>query len=85
MVVFDFMQINLDQGVDGNATAYASVANSCVLAYWYMYGGCKSISGDVIFCAQNYKVEDVECVGKALRMKSINCVIKRKGKQFQMR
>lgn len=59
--------------------------SSRVLAYWYMYGGRKSTSGDVIFYAQNYKVEDVECVGKALRMKSINCVIKRKGKQFQIR
>jgi len=50
-----------------------------------MYGERKSTSRDVIFYAQNYKVEDVEYVGKALRMKSINCVIIRKGKKFQIR
>lgn len=56
-----------------------------VLAYWFMYGGCKSSSGDIIFYAQNYTVEEVECVAKDLRVKSINCVIKRRGKQLQIR
>ncbi|XP_031473900.1 pentatricopeptide repeat-containing protein OTP51, chloroplastic [Nymphaea colorata] len=52
-----------------------------VLAYWYMYGGHKSSKGDVLLRIKG-TLEDVERLVKALKMKSIDCKVKRKGKTF---
>ncbi|GLJ43880.1 hypothetical protein SUGI_0914700 [Cryptomeria japonica] len=55
------------------------------LAYWYMYGGRKSASGYIVFYGMSYRVEECEIIAKALKAKSINCVIKRCRKLFQIR
>eukprot|EP01018_Ginkgo_biloba_P004135 Gb_32793 [translate_table: standard] len=56
-----------------------------ILAYWYMYGGRKSTSGDIVLNEQKYRAKDVERITKALKARSINCLIKRRGKHFQIR
>ncbi|CAN6444377.1 unnamed protein product [Victoria cruziana] len=53
-----------------------------VLAYWYMYGGHKSSKGDVLLRIKGCALEDVERVVEALKMKSVDCKVKRKGKIF---
>ncbi|XP_068647746.1 pentatricopeptide repeat-containing protein OTP51, chloroplastic isoform X2 [Aristolochia californica] len=49
-----------------------------VLAYWYMYGGFKASSGDILLKLKGVKLEDVERVVKALKTKSLDCRFKRK-------
>ncbi|CAH2051775.1 unnamed protein product [Thlaspi arvense] len=51
------------------------------LAYWYMYSGFKTSSGDIILRLKG-SLEGVEKVVKALRAKSIECRVKKKGKVF---
>lgn len=51
-----------------------------VLAYWYMYGGFRISSGDVLLKLKIGNHEDVERMVKALQAKSLACRIKRKGK-----
>ncbi|KAH9297772.1 hypothetical protein KI387_029454 [Taxus chinensis] len=55
------------------------------LAYWYMYGGWKSTSGDIVFYGMSYRVKEGEIIVKAFKAKSIDCVINRCGKLFQIR
>ncbi|OMP01566.1 hypothetical protein COLO4_11724 [Corchorus olitorius] len=52
-----------------------------VLAYWYMYGGYRTSSGDILLKLKGSR-EGVEKVVKTLRAKSLNCRVKRKGKVF---
>ncbi|KAF8109316.1 hypothetical protein N665_0098s0044 [Sinapis alba] len=51
------------------------------LAYWYMYSGYRTSSGDIILRLKG-TVEGVEKVVKALRAKSIECRVKKKGNVF---
>ncbi|KAG9457011.1 hypothetical protein H6P81_001519 [Aristolochia fimbriata] len=53
-----------------------------VLAYWYMYGGLRASSGDILLKLKGVRQEDVERVVKALKAKSLDCRFKRKGKTF---
>ncbi|KAL1213872.1 Pentatricopeptide repeat-containing protein [Cardamine amara subsp. amara] len=51
------------------------------LAYWYMYSGFRTSSGDIILRLKG-SLEGVEKVVKALRGKSMECRVKKKGKVF---
>lgn len=51
------------------------------LAYWYMYSGVKTSSGDIILRLKG-SLEGVEKVVKALQAKSMECRVKKKGKVF---
>ncbi|ONK55737.1 uncharacterized protein A4U43_C10F480 [Asparagus officinalis] len=53
-----------------------------VLAYWYMFGGFKIPSGDILLKLKSINREDVERVVKALQAKSLACRVKRKGRVF---
>ncbi|XP_010933063.2 pentatricopeptide repeat-containing protein OTP51, chloroplastic [Elaeis guineensis] len=53
-----------------------------VLAYWYMYGGFRISSGDILLKMKGGNREDVERIVKALQAKSLACRVKRKGKVF---
>ncbi|OAY69657.1 Pentatricopeptide repeat-containing protein OTP51, chloroplastic [Ananas comosus] len=53
-----------------------------VLAYWYMYGGLRLLSGDIVLKLKGDKFEDVERIVKSLQAKSIACKVKRKGRVF---
>ncbi|XP_042505552.1 pentatricopeptide repeat-containing protein At2g15820, chloroplastic-like isoform X2 [Macadamia integrifolia] len=53
-----------------------------VLAYWYMYGGLRSSSGDIVLKLKGGSQEGVERIVKTLKAKSLDCRVKRKGKVF---
>uniref|UniRef100_A0A1D1YYS6 Pentatricopeptide repeat-containing protein At2g15820 n=1 Tax=Anthurium amnicola TaxID=1678845 RepID=A0A1D1YYS6_9ARAE len=53
-----------------------------VLAYWYMYGGFRSSSGDILLRLKGGKLEHVRRIIKVLQTKSLNCRVKRKGRVF---
>ncbi|KAG9155061.1 hypothetical protein Leryth_011042 [Lithospermum erythrorhizon] len=52
-----------------------------VLAYWYMYGGYRTSSGDIILKVKGSK-DGVERIVKALKAKSLDCQVKHKGRVF---
>ncbi|KAL8060525.1 hypothetical protein ABFX02_02G030300 [Erythranthe guttata] len=52
-----------------------------VLAYWYMYGGYRTSSGDILLKLRFGK-EDVLRITKSLKANSLNCRVKRKGTVF---
>ncbi|KAK4437837.1 Pentatricopeptide repeat-containing protein, chloroplastic [Sesamum alatum] len=52
-----------------------------VLAYWYMYGGYRTSSGDILLKLKSRK-EDVQRIAKAFKAKSLNCRVKWKGRVF---
>lgn len=54
-----------------------------VLAYWYMYGGYRTASGDILLKLKFGK-EDVLRIAKMFKAKSLNCRVKRKGTVFWM-
>ncbi|KAL5722949.1 Pentatricopeptide repeat-containing protein [Ranunculus cassubicifolius] len=54
----------------------------CVLAYWYMYGGQRTSSGDILLKIKGGTREGVEKIVKALKAKSLDCKVKRKGSVF---
>ncbi|KAL0356788.1 UNVERIFIED_CONTAM: Pentatricopeptide repeat-containing protein, chloroplastic [Sesamum calycinum] len=51
------------------------------LAYWYMYGGYRTSSGDILLKLKSRK-EDVQRIAKAFKAKSLNSRIKWKGQVF---
>ncbi|XP_042981298.1 pentatricopeptide repeat-containing protein At2g15820, chloroplastic [Carya illinoinensis] len=53
----------------------------CALAYWYMYGGYRTSSGDILLKLKG-NPEGVDKVVKALKAKSLECRVKRKGRVF---
>ncbi|KAF5190106.1 Pentatricopeptide repeat-containing protein [Thalictrum thalictroides] len=53
-----------------------------VLAYWFMYGGHRTSSGDILLKLKGATREDVEKIVMALKVKSLDCRFKRKGKVF---
>ncbi|KAJ0970935.1 hypothetical protein J5N97_018894 [Dioscorea zingiberensis] len=53
-----------------------------VLAYWYMYGGLRTSSGDILLKLKGGNREDVERIAKIFQAKSLTCRVKRKGKVF---
>ncbi|WOL09507.1 pentatricopeptide repeat-containing protein OTP51, chloroplastic [Canna indica] len=53
-----------------------------VLAYWYMYGGLRTSSGDILLKLKGVSREDLERIIKALQTRSLGCRIKRKGRVF---
>ncbi|XP_043715474.1 pentatricopeptide repeat-containing protein At2g15820, chloroplastic-like [Telopea speciosissima] len=53
-----------------------------VLAYWYMYGGLRTSSGDILLKIKGGSQEDVERIVKTLKAKSLDSKVKRKGKVF---
>ncbi|KAM1420848.1 hypothetical protein ACFX2I_003172 [Malus domestica] len=53
----------------------------CALAYWYMYGGHSTSSGDILLKIKGSE-EGVEKIVKSLRAKSLDCKVKRKGRVF---
>ncbi|XP_045831940.1 pentatricopeptide repeat-containing protein At2g15820, chloroplastic-like [Trifolium pratense] len=53
----------------------------CVLAYWYMYGGHRNSSGDVLLKIKANR-EGVENIVKKFKAMSIDCKVKGKGKVF---
>ncbi|XP_002521838.2 pentatricopeptide repeat-containing protein At2g15820, chloroplastic [Ricinus communis] len=52
-----------------------------VLAFWYMYAGHRTSSGDILLKLKGSR-EGVEKVFKTLKSKSLNCKVKRKGRVF---
>ncbi|XP_074285855.1 pentatricopeptide repeat-containing protein At2g15820, chloroplastic [Silene latifolia] len=52
-----------------------------VLAYWFMYNGYRTATGDILLKLQGNK-DDVERVLKALKSKSLEFRVKQKGKVF---
>ncbi|XVF01198.1 hypothetical protein REPUB_Repub04eG0067700 [Reevesia pubescens] len=52
-----------------------------VLAFWYMYGGYRTSSGDILLKLKGSR-EGVEKVVRTLKAKSLNCRVKRKGRVF---
>ncbi|KAF8408136.1 hypothetical protein HHK36_007278 [Tetracentron sinense] len=52
-----------------------------VLAYWYMYGGNRMPSGDILLKLKGSR-EDIERIVKTLKAKSLDCRVKRKGRVF---
>lgn len=52
-----------------------------VLAYWYMYGGHRTSSGDILLKLKGSR-EGVEKVVRSLKAQSIDCRVKRKGNVF---
>ncbi|KAK7273967.1 hypothetical protein RIF29_15035 [Crotalaria pallida] len=53
----------------------------CVLAYWYMYGGHRSSSGDILLKIKGSH-EGVENIVKKFKAMSMDCKVKRKGRVF---
>ncbi|PIA62853.1 hypothetical protein AQUCO_00200697v1 [Aquilegia coerulea] len=53
-----------------------------VLAYWYMYGGHRTSTGDILLKLKGATLEDVEKIVMALKAKSLDCRFKKKGKVF---
>lgn len=51
------------------------------LAFWYMYGGYRTSSGDILLRLKGSQ-EGVDKVVKALKTKSLDCRVKKKGKVF---
>ncbi|XP_073144315.1 pentatricopeptide repeat-containing protein At2g15820, chloroplastic [Henckelia pumila] len=49
-----------------------------VLAYWYMYSGYRTSSGDILLKFKGDK-DDVQRIVKALKVKTLDCRVKRKG------
>lgn len=52
-----------------------------VLAFWYMYGGHRSSSGDILLKFKG-SMEGAKRVIKALKANSLDCRVKRKGRLF---
>lgn len=52
-----------------------------VLAYWYMYGGYKTSSRDILLKLK-FDKEDVLRIAKTIDAKSLNCRVKRRGRVF---
>ncbi|KAF3435350.1 hypothetical protein FNV43_RR22439 [Rhamnella rubrinervis] len=52
-----------------------------VLAYWLMYGGHRTSSGDILLKVKGSR-EGVEKIVKTLRSMSLDCRVKRKGRVF---
>ncbi|KAK2991470.1 hypothetical protein RJ640_016505 [Escallonia rubra] len=52
-----------------------------VLAYWYMYGGHRTSSGDILLNLKGSR-EGVDKIVKTLKTKSLDCRVKRKGRVF---
>lgn len=52
-----------------------------VLAYWYMYGGYRTSSGDILLKLKGSQ-EGVDKIVKTLKTKSLDCRVKRKGRVF---
>ncbi|KAM6559113.1 hypothetical protein CsatA_028352 [Cannabis sativa] len=53
----------------------------CVLAYWYMYGGHRTSSGDIVLKLKGNE-DGVEKVIKSLKARSLECRVKRKGSVY---
>lgn len=53
----------------------------CVLAYWYMYGGHRNSSGDILLKIKGSH-EGVENIVKKFKAMSMDCKVKRKGRVF---
>lgn len=53
----------------------------CVLAYWCMYGGHRTSSGDILLKVRGSQ-EGVEKVVKSLKARSLDCRVKRKGRVY---
>ncbi|KAK1267059.1 Pentatricopeptide repeat-containing protein [Acorus gramineus] len=51
-----------------------------VLAYWYMQGGLRTSSGDIVLKLKGGSQEDLERVVRTFQMRSLNCKVKRKGR-----
>ncbi|KAL6963952.1 Pentatricopeptide repeat-containing protein [Sarracenia purpurea var. burkii] len=52
-----------------------------VLAYWYMFAGYRTSSGDILLKLKGSQ-EGVERIMKAFKAKSLDCKVKRKGRVF---
>ncbi|CAN4120430.1 unnamed protein product [Withania somnifera] len=52
-----------------------------VLAYWYMYGGYRTSSGDILLRVKGSS-EGVVSILKALKVKSLDCRVKKRGRVF---
>ncbi|KAK7369895.1 hypothetical protein VNO80_11943 [Phaseolus coccineus] len=53
----------------------------CVLAYWYMFGGHRNSSGDILLKIKGSR-EGVENIVKKFKAMSMDCKVKRKGRVF---
>ncbi|KAL6634976.1 hypothetical protein ACP70R_027647 [Stipagrostis hirtigluma subsp. patula] len=53
-----------------------------VLAYWFMFGGFKLQSGDIVLKVSGGNIEGVERIVKSLHTQSLTCKVKRKGRFF---
>lgn len=53
----------------------------CVLAYWYMFGGYRTASGDILLKIKGSE-EGVKKIVRTLKAGSLDCKVKRKGRVF---
>jgi pentatricopeptide repeat protein len=53
-----------------------------VLAYWFMYGGFRLRSGDIVLKVSGGYIDGVERIVRSLQTQSLLCKVKRKGKFF---
>ncbi|CAD6249819.1 unnamed protein product [Miscanthus lutarioriparius] len=53
-----------------------------VLAYWFMFGGFRLQSGDIVLKVSGGNIDGVERIVKSLQTQSLTCKVKRKGRFF---
>lgn len=53
-----------------------------VLAYWFMFGGIRLQSGDIVLKVSGGNIDGVERIVKSLQTQSFTCKVKRKGRFF---
>ncbi|XP_051134821.1 pentatricopeptide repeat-containing protein At2g15820, chloroplastic [Andrographis paniculata] len=54
-----------------------------VIAYWYMYGGYRTSSGDILLKLK-FSKDDVLRIAKTIKSKGLSCRVKKKGTAFWM-
>ncbi|KAF8750206.1 hypothetical protein HU200_012460 [Digitaria exilis] len=53
-----------------------------VLAYWFMFGGVRLQSGDIVLKVSGGNIDSVERIVNSLQTQSLTCKVKRKGRFF---
>uniref|UniRef100_A0A0A9DF66 Homing endonuclease LAGLIDADG domain-containing protein n=1 Tax=Arundo donax TaxID=35708 RepID=A0A0A9DF66_ARUDO len=53
-----------------------------VLAYWFMFGGMRLQSGDIVLKVSGGNIEGVDRIVNSLHTQSLSCKVKRKGRFF---
>ena len=53
-----------------------------VLAYWFMFGGFRLQSGDIVLKVSGGNIDGIERIVNSLQTQSLTCKVKRKGRFF---